>query len=142
MALARFGLMHCISSSLCFWVWTILRETIEALSNKQYEDDHHNDSEIVRKIPEIAFYAENNNQQPIALPLTAYNEKGARVIKSYLNASVRQLTGFCAGDERLTVIYRNFSPYLYPFSVEYSILVGEYQFSETKFCKNINTCVF
>jgi hypothetical protein len=25
--------MHCIASSLCFWVWTILRETVDSLSH-------------------------------------------------------------------------------------------------------------
>ena len=31
MLVARFGLMHCIGTSLCFWIYTILQETLQAL---------------------------------------------------------------------------------------------------------------
>jgi hypothetical protein len=30
-AVARFGLMHCISSSICFWLWSIIRETVDSI---------------------------------------------------------------------------------------------------------------
>ena len=38
--------MHCISSSLCFWFWSILRETADSLYHKMSEsnssiDKHH-----------------------------------------------------------------------------------------------------
>merc|ERR1719447_291106 len=42
--LSRFGLMHCISSSLCFWFYAILQETLLALFSKKkkgvYADDN------------------------------------------------------------------------------------------------------
>lgn len=34
--------MHCLASSLCFWLWTIFRETAEYIQNYpggDYEDD-------------------------------------------------------------------------------------------------------
>jgi hypothetical protein len=109
--------MHCISSSLCFWVWTILRETVEALSNHEYEEE--TTKEETSTLSEIAFYT----GQPVALPLTSYNKRGARVLTAYLNSSLRQFVGECRNDAGLSLIYRNYSPYLYPFTVEYSILV-------------------
>lgn len=36
--LARFSLMHCLASSLCFWVWTILRETMDSLAHYDHQD--------------------------------------------------------------------------------------------------------
>ncbi|XP_068906055.1 proton channel OtopLc-like [Tenebrio molitor] len=116
-AVVRFGVMHCISSSLCFWVWTILRETVEALSNHEYEEE--TTKEETSTLSEIAFYT----GQPVALPLTSYNKRGARVLTAYLNSSLRQFVGECRNDAGLSLIYRNYSPYLYPFTVEYSILV-------------------
>jgi len=38
---ARFAVMHCLATSLCFWLWTILRETVDSLSH------HTDDDEIV-----------------------------------------------------------------------------------------------
>lgn len=121
-AIARFGIMHCMSSSLCFWVWTIFRETVEAISNhSDGTDDDDDRSSRHRKVSEIAFYSQD---QPIALPLTSYNKRGAKLLTAYLNSTVRKFTEVCNGDDSLKTIYKHYSPYLYPFSVEYSILVG------------------
>ncbi|XP_044255302.1 proton channel OtopLc-like isoform X2 [Tribolium madens] len=113
LAVVRFGLMHCIASSLCFWVWTILRETIESLSH--HEEDSTDESTTTS---ETAFFT-----SPHALPLTSYDKRGAKLLTAYLNTTVRQFVGECQNDAGLSLIYRNYSPYLYPFSVEYSILV-------------------
>ena len=48
--LARFAFMHCIGSSLCFWVNTIIDETLDSLVEKLTTDvdychkDYHTDS--------------------------------------------------------------------------------------------------
>lgn len=48
--LARFAFMHCIGSSLCFWVNTIIDETLDSLVEKLTKDtdychkDYHADS--------------------------------------------------------------------------------------------------
>lgn len=34
--LARFAFMHCISSSLCFWVYTIINETLDSIVAKEF----------------------------------------------------------------------------------------------------------
>lgn len=74
------------------------------------------------RISETTFVSDEG--QPQALPLTQYTQKGAEEVKEYLNKSVRLFTKSCESDRGLSMIYQNFSPYLYPFSVEYSILVG------------------
>lgn len=67
----------------------------------------------------------SNYQAPIALPLSSYTKKGAQELVNFLNVSTRLFAGKCEGDKGLEIIYQNYSPYLYPFSVEYSILVGK-----------------
>lgn len=102
--------MHCVSSSLCFWIWTIIRETMESLT--VYDDE---EKEIVeniteKKTAETSFYDDYYE-----------NFSGKEL---YLNG-MRVFTKGCESDKGLRLIYQNFSPYLYPFSVEYSILVGK-----------------
>lgn len=109
--------MHCIASSLCFWVWTIIRETIESIN--VYEDAEKDR----RKIPTVSFAA--SDDQPVAAALSSHAKIAAEELKAYLNLTTRIFTRSCEGDRGLRLIYQNFSPYLYPFSVEYSILVGE-----------------
>lgn len=117
MAVVRFGFMHCIAASVCFWLWTILRETMESLA---HHDQHSLD------VDDAATKAyEERRQEAVALPLTSYAKRGAKLLTSYLNISTHQFIGECQSDEGLNLIYRDYSPYLYPFSVEYSILVGE-----------------
>lgn len=114
--------MHCIASSLCFWLWTILRETIDSLSSSDdgNEEDYSREENFGENTGLI--FVEDN---PIALPLTSYNKKGATKLVGFLNNTVRLFTSTCEGDEGLSLIYQNYSPYLYPFTVEYSILVGK-----------------
>uniref|UniRef100_V5I8B2 Otopetrin-2 n=1 Tax=Anoplophora glabripennis TaxID=217634 RepID=V5I8B2_ANOGL len=113
---ARFGMMHCLSSSVCFWIWTIFREVLEALAFADYGDD----DETTTTSPVTA---SDYVEPPYSLPLNYSNgQKGAQ--KEIVDISTRRFTAICEqNDESLSTIYRDFSPYLYPFSVEYSILV-------------------
>nr|CAI5842293.1 unnamed protein product [Callosobruchus analis] len=111
--LARFGVMHCLSSSICFWAWTIFRETLEAIANKETKNDLRSGK-----------YPENNsnltNEKPYALPMSPYDQDADPV----RNTSIRRFTEICDyNDQSMRTIYKDFSPYLYPFSVEFSILV-------------------
>ncbi|XP_044729577.1 proton channel OtopLc-like [Chrysoperla carnea] len=82
--LARFGMMHCIASSLCFWIWTILRETMDSFTHHYYKNKMH----------ETAV-----SQRPTS---------DDHCFNKFLG---------------INQIYENISPYLYPFTVEYSILI-------------------
>lgn len=57
--------MHCLSSSICFWIWTIFRETIEALANADYGTE----TTTTDPGPDYA-------KMPHALPLLSYGRKG------------------------------------------------------------------
>lgn len=124
--MTRFGLMHCISSSLCFWVWTIIRETLESMI--KYDDDD-DEKEKIQRLPtktisETSFF-DDLRGQPVALALSQYGKLGTDELRAYIGQTPRVFTKGCEGDQGLRLIYQNFSPYLYPFSVEYSILVGK-----------------
>lgn len=117
--LGRFALMHCIASSLCFWVWTILRETMDSFTHHSIQDKDKND-----RISNIPFQSDSE-EQPHALSLTSYTKLGARELVKFLNGTSTRVVTSCRYDSRMNFIYENYSPYLYPFTVEYSILVGK-----------------
>lgn len=85
--LARFFLMHAIGTSLAFWVYTIVRETADAIARSDSE--------------EYGVMVESLINDTLILE---YNDCGQH------NTS-------------LNTIHRQFSPYLYPFIIEYCILV-------------------
>ncbi|KAG8222680.1 hypothetical protein J437_LFUL015877 [Ladona fulva] len=146
--LARFALMHCIASSLCFWIWTILRETMDSLHHSASSDElkdgnksvtHGGDDDAAATYDSLStseFWRESEEPTitttpaieswtsaiPRVLPLTSYHEVGAQDLLKFLNGS-SYTSDYCHGSSHLATIFENFSPYLYPFTIEYSILV-------------------
>uniref|UniRef100_A0A6P7FKQ1 Proton channel OtopLc-like n=1 Tax=Diabrotica virgifera virgifera TaxID=50390 RepID=A0A6P7FKQ1_DIAVI len=113
--LARFGIMHLLSSSICFWIWTIMRETLEAIASKKItaNKEEMDSEETTSKLSE-----------PFALPLSSFALNGLELLRQSPDFSLRRFTKICVdNDSFMAVIYKNISPYLYPFSVEFSILV-------------------
>ncbi|GFG38718.1 hypothetical protein Cfor_00329, partial [Coptotermes formosanus] len=66
--LARFALMHCIASSLCFWIWTILRETLDSLNSYAKYDDYSAEEED--DDDDDRSQAADMFENSVALPLT------------------------------------------------------------------------
>jgi len=62
---------------------------------------------------------------------------GARKLIHCLNQSSWWDKGQCRPPDGVAIIASQFSPYLYPFTIEYSILVGKSHFGETKAVENI-----
>ncbi|XP_068627846.1 proton channel OtopLc-like [Battus philenor] len=98
--LAHFGFMHLIGSSLCFWVSTIVRETVLALTlyaNSKYGNSTTDDeARIIMEKGTI-----DNRFFDIS---DLYNEH-------------------CQGSAAISSVFESLSPYLYPFSVEFNILI-------------------
>lgn len=97
--LARFFLMHAIGTSLAFWIYTIVRETVDAIRLKDMYK------------AEAAYSFESFLRNVTISKMTLLDEAGG-IIE-------------CPGPETLNSIYRTFSPYLYPFVIEFCILIGE-----------------
>ncbi|CAH0664181.1 unnamed protein product [Chilo suppressalis] len=96
--LAHLAIMHIIGSSLCFWLSAIVRETILALT-----------------LYANSIYGNNTDYDNF---VTGFSEADSRFIdiSSLYNSH-------CAGSTSLMDIIQNISPYLYPFSVEFNILI-------------------
>uniref|UniRef100_A0AAG5DIX0 Otopetrin n=1 Tax=Anopheles atroparvus TaxID=41427 RepID=A0AAG5DIX0_ANOAO len=93
--LARFGIMHAIGTALAFWVLTIVRETVVAIRIKQsYYDDYSGQGENVTDVA------------------------GRHARDTSMLAP-----GDCPGPEELNQVLASFSPYLYPFVIEFNILI-------------------
>ncbi|XP_047546078.1 proton channel OtopLc-like [Vanessa atalanta] len=98
-SLAHFGFMHMIGSSLCFWISTIVRETVLALTI--YAGTKYGNRTTEN---ETSLLLNEQHQSPLWDISDLYNEK-------------------CQGAPAITSITENFSPYLYPFGVEFNILI-------------------
>lgn len=86
-ALARFFLMHAIGTSLAFWVYTIIRETADAIARSD-------------------------------------SEEYGIMVESIINDTLMMEYNDCGQhNTSLNTIHRQFSPYLYPFIIEYCILI-------------------
>ncbi|XP_070501708.1 proton channel OtopLc-like isoform X2 [Chironomus tepperi] len=91
---ARICIMHAIGTSLAFWIFTIVRETVNAIelkreSKKNYMDAFVDGHTITSNSSMYAYYADDE----------------------------------CPGSTDLNSIRRMFSPYLYPFVIEFCILI-------------------
>ncbi|XP_050067073.1 proton channel OtopLc-like [Anopheles maculipalpis] len=93
--LARFGIMHAIGTALAFWVLTIVRETVVAIRIKQsyYDDD-----------------------APSVEALVSADDDASRDTSMIAPHD-------CPGPEELNQVLASFSPYLYPFVIEFNILI-------------------
>ncbi|XP_013185850.2 proton channel OtopLc [Amyelois transitella] len=97
--LAHFAFMHMIGSSLCFWISAIVRETVLGLVN--YANSRNE-----------SHYETTNADGTVSVePASRFID-----IDSLSNEN-------CTNSPALTTIYQNFSPYLYPFSVEFNIFI-------------------
>lgn len=95
--------MHTIGASLCFWMWTIIRETVDSLTFYVVDIDDNS--------------SESTSDED-------YNKKVQFILSSH-NVSAKILkVNNCNINKGLRLIYENYSPYLYPFTVEYNILLG------------------
>ncbi|KOB67643.1 putative otopetrin [Operophtera brumata] len=104
--LARFAFMHMIGSSLCFWVSAIVRETTLALTiyaNSVYGNGEYGTNATRKHDDELTGVAAKNLNRFLDVS-NLYNEN-------------------CTGSKAISSIVENFSPYLFPFSVEFNILI-------------------
>ncbi|CAH0669009.1 unnamed protein product [Spodoptera exigua] len=101
---AHFAFMHLIGSSLCFWISAIVRETILGLtiyaSSRERNGDYYSDYNASTLVPEY--------EKPL-------DERFLDVSNLY-NPN-------CNNSAAINSIYEKISPYLYPFSVEFNILI-------------------
>ncbi|XP_065568661.1 proton channel OtopLc-like isoform X2 [Artemia franciscana] len=115
--LARFATMHCLATSLFFWLYMILIETSHSL--------HHDIKQThVGTVHKYAGFSSSEEQYLSFIEFSPGNGEIPSTLAQIMNNSlVLSTTGLCDVDSDITTIISEFSPYLYPFSIEYSILV-------------------
>lgn len=110
--IARFGLMHCLATNLCVWLRTLVRESIHEIQHHHteddygnHDDDHHEDAYHGKDIKHKNHTLDTNNNHPNLWDLwsdTSCMDNGA-VLKPFID---------------------DFSPYLYPFLIEFSLIAA------------------
>ena len=121
-ALARFAFMHCISASLCFWMYTIKNETLDSYIEKYYNhkiaeqcDESNHDGHVFN-----AFSTISTHDDPLSC--TKQNNSGHITITQGIQCVVNTHHWCLLTDPKSDDIF-GVSDWFYPFSIEFSILV-------------------
>ncbi|XP_069958889.1 proton channel OtopLc isoform X3 [Cherax quadricarinatus] len=115
LVLSRFGIMHCIASSLCFWVYTILQETLQAIFQKKNAAKYSSDITYSAKL--VAGDEEDSDEMDDEENKFTGTKIGTTVSSSW------SINYGCEKDTNLSSMINTTTPYLYPFSIEFSILM-------------------
>lgn len=108
-----------------------------------HSSQHHADNEENDSRERILRVYSRESDIPVASALTSYSKHGAKELVKFLNGSAEPRVGtVCLDDARMNIIYQNISPYLYPFTVEYSILVGTSYYLLYKYIYLISSIIF
>ena len=110
--------MHCISASLLFWVYTIIEETKQAISSKEQEKEAYNN---ITTTPApykstTAILGDHDSEEDDDEYEGAYGYGGK-------SAPVYNVNLGCGMTTPLTKMINDTTPYLFPFSIEYNILI-------------------
>jgi len=113
--IARFAFMHCISASFCLWMHTIINKILDALVAKHFYNPDCN-------VSEEYFFGISSQKENISegLHLSCLDKE---ISNSEHFDCVLELRYFCAASEQLSHDLFDFASLLYPFSIEFSILV-------------------
>jgi len=136
--LARFALMHCIAASLCFWLYAIKNETIDSIVDKKhfyqknyeceggggYGDEGDVDGDQAEPYADGDNSADDENERtqcytPETLYCLAPVDYQFRWDVTCLLAKECR----CSDSNDIAKYIFDVAPYLYPFSIEFSILV-------------------
>ncbi|XP_076046380.1 proton channel OtopLc-like isoform X2 [Oratosquilla oratoria] len=119
--LSRFGLMHCISSSLCFWFYTILQETLQAIFQKKSSHGNYSSSESsAASYSSVSAHATpyGGGEDSDELDDDDHHYTGNKI-----HAYDWSINYGCEKTTDLSEMINYTTPYLFPFSIEYNILI-------------------
>ncbi|ROT83518.1 proton channel OtopLc isoform X8 [Penaeus vannamei] len=118
--LSRFGLMHCIGASLCYWIYTILQETLQAIfMKKSYanKDNYSTDGSSTAALYGSTGYDDDSDEVDDD---DSHHFSGTKLSAS---SSAWSINYGCEKDTNLSDMINYTTPYLYPFSIEFNILM-------------------
>lgn len=121
--------MHCISASLCFWIYTILQETLQAIYSKKTGGDYNTTTTSALPRQFLDFDKDDDDDSDEMFDDDDDDDKMKMFTKSlYGKAASYASTSWninygCEKTTELTEMINYTTPYLYPFSIEYNILI-------------------
>jgi len=121
--IARFGLMHCIAASLCFWIYAIMQETLQAIyAKKAKAAGYYNVTTTTMSPRTLLKYDDDDDDDSDEMFDTMKKYKSMEKADTYGSAQWNINFG-CEKSTPLTNMINYTTPYLYPFSIEYNILI-------------------
>ncbi|GAV08092.1 hypothetical protein RvY_17834-3 [Ramazzottius varieornatus] len=113
--------MHSIAVNLCVWFRTLVDETIDEFSRK-WSGEGYDIKEATHKLPDLMkLVAEDPGWHPPAPPSAAVTFTASRGADS--NHTLASLT-ICQAETVLANIAQEAAPYLYPFTIEYTLIAA------------------
>ncbi|XP_071537883.1 proton channel OtopLc-like isoform X2 [Panulirus ornatus] len=116
LVLSRFGIMHCIASCLCFWIYTILQETLQAIFLKKSKEGYGADEPYTARL--VGGDDDDSDEMDDD---DVHHFTGRKFVAS--GASSWSINYGCEKDTHLSDMINTTTPYLYPFSIEFNILM-------------------
>lgn len=116
--------MHCIAASLCFWVYTIMQETLQAIFMKKSHGANY-DSTTEASVATAAALLSGDDDSEEMDDEDVNPFKGSKLSSggAYSSASSWSINYGCEKDTHLSDMINATTPYLYPFSIEFNILM-------------------
>ena len=133
--------MHCISASLCFWIYTIIQETLQTIHLKKLKEGYYNSTttpspmkllKAMRKLSKRSSDDDDSDEMDDDDEDDDDNEmeemEAAAAATSYYGTGKTFRDNWdvnygCEKTTDLTEMINFTTPYLYPFSIEYNLLI-------------------
>lgn len=135
--IARFGLMHMVATNLCEWLYTLVEETkheIWHLSHASHPESNGIHTHEAMKNT----YTENINFNSTTINATfSGNETEHHLLKRSLTVSASQKYQDCQRTNIMGSLVQNASPFLFPCTIEYSLICAVILFEMWKKVRSI-----
>ncbi|OWA53128.1 hypothetical protein BV898_17561 [Hypsibius exemplaris] len=119
--IARFGVMHSIAVNLCVWFRTLVDETIDEFSRKWSGEGFDSKDSSTSKVPAEAQFNKMMAEDAGWHGPASASSAGLRVADVNHTASALNL---CSQETVLANIAQEAAPYLYPFTIEYTLIAA------------------
>jgi len=121
---SKYGMMHCIAASLCFWIYTIMQETLQAIYAKKKKGGDFNVT-TTTPYPLVSMLNLKGDDDSDEM----FDDEAMEMIKKSIYSVTKYGTDEwnihygCEQTTELTEMINYTTPYLYPFSIEYNLLI-------------------
>ncbi|XP_070504476.1 proton channel OtopLc-like isoform X3 [Chironomus tepperi] len=129
--ISRFGLMHMVATNLCEWLYTLIEETkheIWHLSHESHSHEGHGSD---------AHFAELSDNHNLTHAVHNATETVHDIVRRSVQIQVTQKYQECQRTNIMGSLVQNSSPFLFPCTIEYSLICAVILFEMWKKVKSI-----